>query len=114
MAENEDRGEGDADRFAAPIRSTDVPEPPKVAVQLPPRAGKPQPGTVAPGSYQKVAIAATAASSFIAPILVMGVGGWWLDQRLHTSIGICAFVGTVVGFIVGILSLLRVIQQLNR
>ena len=37
-----------------------------------------------------------------------------IDQRLHSPVGICAFIGTVVGFIVGIISLLRVIQQLNR
>ena len=46
-------------------------------------------------------------------VLVLGVGGWWLDQRLHSG-GICAFVGTVVGFIAGIVALLQVIRQLNR
>ena len=69
--------------------------------------------SVAPGSYRKVAIAATAASSFITPILVLGVGGWWLDQRFHTG-GILAFVGAVIGFAAGIIALLQVIRQLNQ
>ena len=114
MAENDEREKDIPERFPAPPPPTTIPAAPKFEVKLPPVAGKNAPGTVAPGAYQKVAIAATAASAFIAPILALGVGGWWLDQRLHSSIGICAFIGTVLGFIVGILSLMRVIQQLNR
>ena len=72
-----------------------------------------QPGSASPGKYQKLAVAATAATSFVAPVIVLGVAGWWLDQRLHT-IGMCAFVGTVIGFVVGIVSLLGIIRQLNR
>jgi hypothetical protein len=113
MADKDERNDDFSKRFPAPPPSSDVPEAPKIEVKLPPREGRPQPGTVAPGGYQKLAVAATAASSFVGPILVLGVGGWWLDQRLHTN-GTCAFIGTVVGFIAGIFSLLRVIQQLNR
>ena len=113
MAEDE-RDKDLRQRFPAPPRGGDVPAPPKVEVKLPPPAGKPQPGTVTPGKYQKLAVAATAATSFAAPIVILSVGGWWLDQRLHNSTAIFAFLGTVVGFAVGILALLRVIQQLNR
>ncbi len=112
MAEKDESEKDIPERFPAPPPPTRIPDAPKIEVKLPPVAGKQAPGTVTPGSYQKVAIAATAASSFIAPIIVLGLGGWWLDQRFH--INICAFIGTVLGFIVGILSLMRVIQQLNR
>ena len=114
MAERVEREEEVPERFPAPPPPTAIPEAPKIDVKLPPVAGKQASGAVAPGAYRKVAIASTAASSFIAPILVLGVGGWWLDQRLHTSVGICAFIGTVLGFIVGVLTLMRVIRQLNR
>ena len=114
MANGGKREDKISERFPAPPPSTDLPAAPKIDVKLPPRVDAPQAGRVAPGSYQKLAVAATAATSFIAPIVVLGVGGWWLDQRLHSPIGICAFVGVVLGFIVGIISLLRVIQQLNR
>jgi hypothetical protein len=114
MADDGKRDKDLSKRFPAPPPSSELPEAPRIDVKLPPRQGTPQPGRVTPGAYQKLAVAATAATSFIAPIVVLGVGGWWLDQRLHSPIGICAFIGTVVGFIVGIVSLLRVIQQLNR
>jgi len=91
----------------------DLPETPKIDVKLPALPHVQQRGSVAPGAYRKVAIAATAASSFISPILVLGVGGWWLDQRLHSG-GLCAFAGTVIGFIAGIVALLQVIRQLNQ
>ncbi len=114
MEEKDKRDQEIPERFPAPPPPTELPQAPRIDVKLPAPPGGPGAGRPAPGSYRKVAIAATAASSFIAPILVLGVGGWWLDQRLHTSVGICAFIGTVLGFIVGILSLMRVIKQLNQ
>ena len=94
-------------------RAAELPEAPKIDVELPALPEIQRPGSPAPGAYRKVAIAATAASTFVSPILVMGVGGWWLDQRLHSG-GIWAFAGTVIGFIAGIVALLQVIRQLNR
>jgi hypothetical protein len=105
-----EKNKGEQDRLN---RGLDLPEAPKINVKLPVLPDVPRPGSPAPGAYRKVAIAATAASSFISPILVLGVGGWWLDQRLHSG-GICAFIGTVIGFIAGIVALLQVIRQLNR
>ena len=114
MADDGKREKSSAERFAPPPHLPDVPEAPKIDVKLPSRESGPKQGTVAPGGYQKLAVAATAASSFIAPIIVLGAGGWWLDQRFHGSNGLFAFAGTVLGFIAGIVSLLRVIKQLNR
>jgi len=100
-------------RFPAPPKHSDVPEPPKIEVKLPPSSTHSRPGNVVPGRYQKLAVAATAATSFVAPIVVLGVAGWWLDQRLHSTAGLCAFAGVVLGFIAGIVSLLGVIRQLK-
>lgn len=113
MEDEERRGDDIEKRFPVPPPSSELPEAPKIEVRLPPASDPLRRGAVKPGGYRKLAIAATAASTFVAPILVLSVGGWWLDQRLHTS-GICAFIGAIVGFIAGIVSLLRVIQQLNQ
>src|ERR1051326_2745150 len=101
MADKDKRDKEFSERFPAPPPSTDLPEAPKIEVKLPPVGGKQAPGSVKPGAYRKVAIAATAASSFVTPILVLALGGVWLDKRLHTG-GICAFIGAVLGFIVGV------------
>jgi hypothetical protein len=114
MAEKDEREDDLAKRFPASPAPPEIPDAPKIEVKLPPRAGAPQPGTVAPGGYHKLAVAATAASTFVTPIIVLGVGGWWLDQRLHMTTALFAFIGTVLGFIAGVVGLMRVIQQLNR
>ena len=101
-------------RFPAPPSVGHVPDAPNVNVTLPPNPDKPQKGTVAPGAYNRLAVSATAASSFVTPILVLGVGGWYLDQKMHNQTAYLAFGGTVLGFIVGIFALMRVIQQLSR
>jgi F0F1-type ATP synthase assembly protein I len=111
MAEKRDDDKEIRDRFPASPAGPEIPEAPRIDVKLPPRADSPQPGRARPGAYRKLAIGATAASSFVAPIIVLAVGGMWLDHRLHTSIW--AFVGALVGFVAGIVSLLRIIQQLN-
>ena len=112
MAKKDERDDL-AERFPAPPPSAELPDTPKFDVKLPPPLGQRSPGSVVPGSHYKLAVAATAASSFVAPIIVLGVAGWWLDQRIHNGVSVFAFVGTVLGFIVGIVALLRVIQQLN-
>jgi hypothetical protein len=123
MAEDERRREeaskeADAEQNDLPGRFPDlppapeIPEPPKLSHLIPPHVTRRQPGTVEPGSYNKMALATTAASSFIMPILVLSVGGWWLDKKLHTSPWL-AFGGVVIGFIAGIVSLLNVIRRLE-
>jgi hypothetical protein len=101
-------------RFPAAPAPANIPVAPKVEVKLPPHPDTPQKGSVVPGGHQKLAVAATAASSFVTPIIVLGAGGWYLDQKLHHQIALLAFAGTLLGFIVGIMALLRVIQQLSR
>jgi hypothetical protein len=113
MEDKERRDDDLAKRFPTPPPSSELPEAPRIEVKLPPRPGSQGAPGPKPGSYRKAAIAATAASTFVTPVLVLAVAGWLLDQRLHTKIGICAFVGTVLGFIVGVVSLQRVLKQLS-
>ncbi|HLJ54394.1 MAG TPA: AtpZ/AtpI family protein [Chthonomonadaceae bacterium] len=113
MANRDKRDDDPAERFPAPPPSTELPDAPRIEVKLPPKPGTPAAGGPKPGSYRKAAIAATAASTFVTPVLVLGVAGWWLDQRMHTKIGIFAFAGTVLGFIIGVLSLQRVLKQIR-
>ena len=90
----------------------ELPNVPKVEAKLPPRPSE-RKGSVEPGSYNKMAIAATAASSFIMPIIVLSVGGWWLDQKLKHETAWFAFCGVLVGFVVGTSALLNVIKRLS-
>jgi hypothetical protein len=100
------------ERFPALPPRRELPEVPDLDVPLPPHPSKPKPGSIEPGSYGKAAIAFTAASSFTMPIIVMSVGGWWIDGKFKTAPwGV--FIGVVVGFAAGISSLLNVIKKLS-
>ncbi|HZP80427.1 MAG TPA: AtpZ/AtpI family protein [Chthonomonadaceae bacterium] len=90
----------------------EAPDVPKLSPKLPPHPKQPGEGDFQPGSYNKMAIAATAASSFIMPIIVLSVAGWWLDGKLHTAPWL-AFTGVLVGLIAGVASLLNVIKRLE-
>ena len=100
-------------RFPAVPQMPGVPEPPTLAPKLPHHPANPKPGSVAPGSYNKMAIATTAASSFIMPIIVLSVGGYFLDRALHHETFWFAFIGVLVGLIVGVVALLGVVNRLQ-
>ena len=101
-------------RFPAPPSVGKMPDAPQMSVKLPPRPDRPRQGTVAPGGYHKLAVSVTAASSFVTPILVLGVGGWYLDQMMHHQTAYLAFGGTVLGFVLGVFALMRIIKQLSK
>ncbi len=100
-------------RFPRVPPAPHVPEPPKMTQPLPPHPAKPRPGAVEPGGYNRLALATTAATSFIMPIIVLSVGGWWLDQKLHHTTFWIAFIGVMVGMVVGVASLLNVIKRMQ-
>src|SRR5260221_8809978 len=75
-----------ADRFPRMPAAPNLPEPPRLAPILPPRAGK-KPGGVEPGSYSKTALAFTAANSFIMPVIVLAVAGFLLDRKFGDNKG---------------------------
>ncbi|MCW3100357.1 MAG: hypothetical protein JWL77_5975 [Chthonomonadaceae bacterium] len=114
MAED-DREEQDdlQSRFPEVPPAPHIPEPPKMTQPLPPHPAKPRPGAVEPGGYNKLALATTAASSFIMPIIVLSVGGWWLDQKLHHTTFWIAFIGVMLGMVVGVSALLNVVKRMQ-
>ena len=89
-----------------------VPLPPKIKVDLPPNPNKPGPGSMQPGSYKGTALAMQAASSFIMPIIVLVILGWFLDGRFHTGV-LLTIVFFMLGFIVGVANLMRVVNQMD-
>jgi hypothetical protein len=109
---DEDEKKREEERFPAVPRSREAPAPPKLDVKLPPHPSTPRTGAVEPGAYNKMAIATTAATSFIMPVILLSVGGYFLDQKLHTSPWL-AFGGVVVGFVTGIVALMRVMRKLS-
>jgi hypothetical protein len=114
MAEDEGQKQDDLQsRFLNVPPAPQVPDPPKMTQPLPPHPAKPQPGMVEPGSYSNMALATTAASAFIMPIIVLSVGGWWLDQKMHHTTAWIAFVGVLVGLVVGVSALIKVVNRLQ-
>lgn len=99
-------------RFPTMPSPSTLPEVPKYNAKLP-DISKSRKGSIEPGSYGKLAVAATAATSFVLPVIVLGGGGWLLDQKLKHETAWFALVGVIVGFFVGVVSLLRVIQKLQ-
>ncbi len=91
----------------------EVPEVPRLEPVVRPTKPKAGGSSIEVGSYRKAAIASTAATSFIMPTLVLSLGGYWLDQKLHHTTNYLAFVGVVLGLIVGTSALMRIISKLN-
>jgi len=89
----------------------EVPAVPRLAPVVRPVKPGPQKPAIAPGSYNKAALASTAATSFIMPTIMLALLGYFLDQRFHTNY--LAFIGVVVGLIVGISALMKIIKRLE-
>jgi hypothetical protein len=115
-ARSEEEAEEDdlLSRFPETPETPKVPEVPKFEVKLPPHSSKTQPGGMEPGAYGKMGIAFTAATSFIMPVIVLSVGGWWLDQKLHHTTAWLAFVGVLLGLATGVISLINVMNKLSK
>ena len=111
--EQEDEADALLKRFpAVPPLPNDVPEPPKIKVDLPPHPNKPIPGASNATDIRSSALAYQAASSFIMPIILLGLLGWFLDGRFHKN-GIITVVFFILGFVVGVVSLLNVVNKMN-
>jgi hypothetical protein len=101
-------------RFPAVPPQPDAPEVPKLNPRLPPHPDRhPKSGAPAPGAYNKMALAATAASSFIMPIIVLAIIGWWLDNRMHHQTSWLAFIGVLAGLAIGTTSLVKIMNRLS-
>jgi F0F1-type ATP synthase assembly protein I len=63
-------------------------------------------------NYRNMGIAYTIPAALIAPILVLTLGGWWLDARLHKS-PFFTLCGAVLGAICGFINMIRMANKLN-
>ncbi len=91
-----------------------IPQAPELKPVLPPRPSKAMPmQTTQSQSVGKAALASMAATSFIMPIIILALGGYWLDTRLKHSTFWFAGLGVLVGMAVGINSLMRLLERLN-
>ncbi len=91
-----------------------LPEVPKLNPVLPPRPSKaPEQSKTQSQNYGKAALASMAATSFIMPIIVLALVGYWIDLRLKHSTDWFAGAGVLVGLCVGITSLMRLLQRLS-
>ena len=88
----------------------DLPEAPELRPNLP-KLGREKPSEEAE-NYRKMGIAYTIPAALVAPILVLTLGGWWLDAKLHKS---PAFTlgGAILGAIAGFINMIRMASKLN-
>lgn len=92
----------------------DLPETPVLKPVLPPRPSKaPEQNQMQSQNYGKAALASMAATSFVMPIIVLSLAGYWLDIRLKHSVDWLAGVGLLIGMGVGTTSLIRLLQRLS-
>lgn len=90
----------------------DVPLPPKLTTKPIPTLASTKKHVAEPGSYRNTALASQAATSFISPIIILGVVGWLIDGKFHTG-GVAIIVGFILGFIIGVSSLLRIVNKMD-
>lgn len=110
--QNEEEETPIEERFPVMPPLPNLPEVPMYNAKLP-DISKPRKGSVEPGAYGKMAVAVTAATSFILPVIVLGGGGYLIDQQMKHATAWLALVGVVIGFFVGVVSLLHTIQKLQ-
>ncbi len=91
----------------------DLPVVPKISVTLPPNPERKREGVPEPGSLGKMGLAYTAATSFVAPIIILTLAGFLLDKKFGHGQGLFVVGGVVIGFIVGVASLLNVIKKME-
>lgn len=101
-------------RLSAVPPPPNVPEAPRLARVQRPQPKQPQgTGFGAPGGMRNLALAGQLASAFTAPILILTLGGYLLDSRLHHSTPYLLLVGMLVGLVAGTLAAIRIFRSLK-
>ena len=90
------------------------PELPVMDPALPPHPQKRAPGALENANYGKSMMASSAVTSFLMPIVTFCLAGYWLDARLKHATPWLAIIGVVVGMILGVTSLLRVLNRISK
>ena len=102
-----DRGEGDAELPEVPS-IPGLPPVPVLRANLP-KLDKP---SQAAEEYRQMGIAYTIPAMLIAPIVLLTIAGYWLDNHFHKS---PAFTlgGALLGAISGLINMIRTANKLN-
>lgn len=87
-----------------------LPDAPVIRADLPARPTESQSEGLK--QYRNMGIAYTIPMALLAPIVVLLVGGWWLDQRFHKS-PVFTLAGALVGTVVGFINMFRLASRLN-
>ena len=108
MPEEDDRG-----REAVPElpETPDLPRTPELNPVLPPRPLRPAEEKAS--DLQKAGIAYTLPASLIAPIIVLTLAGYWLDERFGKSPAF-TISGALLGAVTGFINMIRIANKLNR
>jgi F0F1-type ATP synthase assembly protein I len=91
-----------------------IPEPPRLNPKLPEHPEKAKQSESAAATYSNSAIATSAVSSFVTPIVVLCLAGYWLDQRMKHKTPWFSMAGVIVGLVLGTSSLMRVLNRLSK
>ena len=86
-----------------------LPEAPKLRPNLPPIK---KPSEEA-RNYQQMGLAYTLPAALVAPILVLTLLGWWLDEKFHRS-PIFTLCGALLGTVTGFINMFRIANKLDK
>ena len=92
----------------------DLPELPRAPELRPVLPARPKrPNEEEASDLQRAGIAYTLPASLIAPIIVLTLGGYWLDERFGKS---PAFTigGALLGAVTGFINMIRIANKLNK
>jgi hypothetical protein len=91
-------------------QASGLPPPP---VQTPRLKRPPKPPSDADPDLHKAGLAYSIPSALAAPVIVLTLGGAWLDGRFHWG-GVATLSGAILGFAAGLLNAIRLANRLNR
>ena len=90
-----------------------LPELPKAPELRPNLPEKPKPPSSERTDLQKAGIAYTLPASLIAPVIVLTIGGYWLDQKFN-KYPVFTISGALLGTISGFINMIRIANKLNK
>lgn len=90
------------------------PEPPRLNPQLPAHPDEFQKSAAESMSYSKAALGSTAVSALVMPIVVLCLGGYWLDMRWKHATPWISMIGVIVGLVLGVTSMLKVLEKMSK
>ena len=91
-----------------------VPEAPKLSPALPMHPSAPKHNAQSVQTYSKSMMASSAVTAFLMPIIVLCLGGYWLDSKLKHATPWFSILGVIVGLILGLTSMMRVLDKLSK